>query len=810
MSSRFLIGTGARNWSNTTIWSDTSNGTGGFSVPTSADDVIFDQYSGAGVLTLDVAASVGSLDSSALTSPITITSAVYVLSLYGNLTEHVDNSLYNFTGTSYLYILGDCTVTTNGRATHAWNRLYIDAVGCTVINGDDMNIGGTYIYHVNGTWNQAGKNTTTTGQYLTVVGTKTLTLGASTFKIGYWNNSAPTGFTFNYDTSTVNITAASTITVGGAITYYNLTLSGIYATNSGVTITGNITVNNNLLITGINATSYRALVVSSTIGTPRTITCNGTTNITNCDFRDITLAGTANRNFSTQTDIGDCGGNSGITFPAAVPQYFKKLAATANYGDVANWFSDVALTTAGRVPLPQDDATFLAGSFNQVCNLSVNVPRICRSLDMSAVNQAVTWTLANAIEVYGSYVLGNNITPIGGYNINLYGRGNYNLNTYSKVGLSGISQYAPNGVYMNLSNLILGTHLRIYNGTFDLNDFNLTGLSLSNSVGAILYLGNGTHTLSWTNVITDLAGTFYSEGSTIKTNVGTGTNDVRLGIGGKTYNKIWISGTNLGNIDFLGSNTIAELIIDAGRKVRFTAGTTQQIGKATIGAGATIGSITNAFHTLNLTGASIVNADGTEAISYSHVTPANKWFSGLESTDGGNNTGWIFGQAQSIPAQFTEAETLFTDINARTPFTVDFTESEVISSTLLGQASIPLALTECESLSSVLSAITSILVQFTESETTESILSAIVNFEAILTDIEIQDSILSVLICINVDFTELELSDITFIPIDLIELDRIKKLIERKVYMLNFKDNLKFYPNGHGYFKPKKWIQPFY
>ena len=45
MANRYFLNIGA-NWGDTANWSDTSGGTGGFSVPTNVDDVFFDANSG--------------------------------------------------------------------------------------------------------------------------------------------------------------------------------------------------------------------------------------------------------------------------------------------------------------------------------------------------------------------------------------------------------------------------------------------------------------------------------------------------------------------------------------------------------------------------------------------------------------------------------------------------------------------------------------------------------------------------------------------------------------------------------------------
>lgn len=646
MANRYLVAGagGTKNWSDTSIWSDSDGGATGFSAPGINDKLIGNaaSLSGALILTLDSAISVGEIDTSALDNNLTITGSVYTLSLYGSLTENATYSLYNLTGTSYIYFKGTGTITTNGRATHVWNRMYINGAGITVTNGDDITIPGQ-VQFVAGTWNTNGKNITISGG-LNIAGNVILTLGSSVFKLlSSWVTNA-TSYTLNANTSTVWLVNAIGTFQPKSVIFYNLTIDGNVGVNALSNVYDSFTVSNTLTITGANATTQRVLIASSTIGTPRTITCNGTTNITNADFRDITLAGSANRDFSAQVNVGDCGGNSGITFPAAVPQYFKKHAATANYGDAANWFTDVALTVAGRVPLPQDDATFLAGSFNQTCTLTVNVPRIGRSLDMSAVTNSVTWTLANAIECYGSYVLGTNITPAGSMLITLIGRSTFSLNTFNKSMYR--CEITTNGSYINLSNLTI-QFVQVSRGTFDYNDFNFIGtIPIYVASTGVLYCGNGIleSNRSTTGTVAFNQGTgaiVYPENATILLNPPAGAFDLTANLNGLTYNKIQLSGSHTGNFDITGSNTFAELIIDAGRKVRVTAGTTQNVAKVTKGAGVTLTSITAAQHTINYTGVPIVNW-GNAAVSWSKVNQTNKFF---VDTDGGNNTNWVIGAA---------------------------------------------------------------------------------------------------------------------------------------------------------------------
>jgi len=718
MANRYLVGTGARNWSNTAIWSDASGGAGGFSVPTSADAVIFDANSGTGNLTLDVAASVGSLDSSSLTAIVTLVSSVYTFSNYGSLTLNGSYSKFSFTGTAYYYQKGTGTITTNGNLFLTLNRLYIDGVGITVTNGDDCNLGGTHIYPTNGTLDTNGK-TITCNSIRFQTGTSTLTCGSSTINlIQFWRDGGTV--TFNADTSTFNFNNPTIAVIGtlNSVTgnFYNITRQSVSSIDNYLELWTNITINN-LTLTGLNSTTVRALVRSNTIGTPRTITCNGTITASNVDFRDITLAGSANRDLSAITGgSGDCGGNSGITFTPAQKQYFKHTSGAVNFSDATKWFSDFSpRTTAGRVPLPQDDWDFDASSFTGTSTVTVNVPRIGRSCDMSAVANSVTWTLANAIEVYGSYVLGVNITPSGNNGVLLMGRSGFNINLYDKS-VYRVDVNCYNGVYDSVSDittLVAGSSFSITSGAFKFNNYFYTGYRLDVSSASSVYLGNNTLTITSAIAINSSANIF-PETSTIVC-IGSGSSTMLASLGGKTYNKIQLSGSHTGNFDISGSNTIAELIIDAGRKVRFTAGTTQNIGKATIGAGASIDSITAATHTLNYTGTDIVETDGI-SVKNSIATPANKWFAGASSTDSGNNSGWLFQTLERVLPVFTEAE--------------------VIESTLLSKPNISAMYDESENLYLILSCLTAMSGQFDEIEELQAELIALASANPAFTEHE--------------------------------------------------------------------------
>ena len=682
---RYWVG-GTGNWSDTAHWSDADAGTGGFSVPTSADNANFSAGSfsvNGNTVTVDATASCNAIDFSGLDQTMTFTSSANSINIYGAITLS-SKLTWTFTGTAYTYFKATTAVnlTING-AVPSFNVLYMNGVGGKWTLQDNMDCGTINPwYFVNGEFDTNNKSITRVGADLSwqsSAGTKKLTLGSSVITLGngvLFGDINDAGLTVDAGTSTIKVygdwftgatktfynVEVNTISrlMGGSVggfTCNNLTRTSGASTNGNMPISSTITVNNALTLTGNNASNYRLIVASSTTGAQRTInTPAGNVTASNVDFRDIKFTNAVDLS-SISGGSGDGGGNSGITFTTAVPQFFKHTSGAVSWSDPTKWFTATnGGGSAGRVPLPQDDATFDANSFSGSSTLTVNCPRIGKSLDMTGVNQAVAMSLSNDIENYGSYVLGSNITPSGNYTLKLFGRGSSVLNPYEKT-LYQITFYSNGGTYTLQSNLTLTGGIDNYGAvTFDVNDYNVNMgglLNFSRGYAATVYLGNGTLTSTRS---ADAGSTFsfasqttvYAEGSTlVLASTGTGGATVLFQGGGKTFNNVQFSGTHDGYYNIEGANTFNNLKIDAGRKVRFTAGTTTTISSLTaVGTAAspiTISSVTGATHTISAASGRI---DATYAnISYSIAT-GGATFKAHASTDGGNNTGWTFPAAR--------------------------------------------------------------------------------------------------------------------------------------------------------------------
>jgi hypothetical protein len=675
---RYWVGDSG-NWGDTAHWSDQSNGAGGFSVPISTDNVFFDaaSFNSTSVVTVNVAANCLDLDWSGLDQLVTFTSSVYSINIYGSTIFPATKLSISFSSTAYWYFRATSSksITTNGMVISGCQRWYMDGVGGKWTLQDHMTCGNINpLTFVNGEFDTNNKNITQSGgdvSWSTSTGTKTVTLGSSIISLGngvlFGGND--TSLTLNSGTSTIKITGDwfsgggktynnielnSSRSMGGyvsALTCNNLSITPSATVYGSIPLNSNITVNNTLTIAGGSASPYRVLVYSNALGTQRIITAN-TVVASNVDFRDI--------KFSVLFDLsaitggsGDAGGNTNIIFTAAQPQYFKHTSGAVLWSNSAKWFTDVApRTTAGRVPLPQDNVIFDAASFTGSSTLTIDCQRI-GSLDMSGVTQSVYLIFSYTTECYGDYILGNNIGITTWKSHLFYGRNTHYINLFGKtVGTFSVTYTGVNGKYINQSDFaISGDHLWI-SGYFDFNDFNasLFSIQIVSYGGTNVYLGNGTITLNRGSASTPFfAGALsnvYSEGSTIKFIPASSANFSFDG-GGKIYNKLWFSGANTGYYTVTGANTIMDLVIDAGIKVKFTAGTNTKIKDLTaIGTALSpisISGTTASTYTLTKTQPLNEKIEAEYLTIYNSIaTPSDTFYAGVNSINGGGNTGWIF------------------------------------------------------------------------------------------------------------------------------------------------------------------------
>lgn len=232
MADRYWVG-GSGTWdsTNTTNWSNTSGGAGGFSVPTSADDVYFDAGSNATNYTL------------------TITSGQAVcrnLSLAGPASGTL--SLANFTGTMDVH--GGLLIAATG-VTWGINSATVQFLSTSLgntINTNGVAMQGSFRFDgVGGEWKLLGDYTNTVVTRVWTLTNGVLDLNGFTVTIGVFSSNNANARTLKFGaTGKINLTG-NALRILDIRTSTNLTVDGnrlIEATYTGATGTRNINPGN--------------------------------------------------------------------------------------------------------------------------------------------------------------------------------------------------------------------------------------------------------------------------------------------------------------------------------------------------------------------------------------------------------------------------------------------------------------------------------------------------------------------------------------------------------------------------------------
>lgn len=676
MAARYWVG-GTGNWnaSDTTHWSASTGGANGASVPTSSDDVFFDANSGTGTCTLlTAAANCNNFDASA-TSLLTIAGSVG-LSVYGNFTLKAGMTM-SYTGTITFAATAMGKLVTSG--VNTLNCKYnFNGVGGGWTFQDEQKLtnSSSTLYVTNGTLNTNGQTVTVGYIFETQTGTKTLNLGASTIRTYNWNFGTTTGLTFNAGTSTISglvssgaasfdgggltynnvsiLISSSNMTITGANTYANLTLTNSSVKTAFCTVNTNQIITGTLTITGASVVN-RIFFRSSTLGTVRTITA-AAVSLTNVDFRDITAAGAASP-FSG-TSLGDCLGNTNITMTGAVTRYW--VGNAGSWSDTTHWSASSGGASGASVPLSQDTVIFDANSIiSGAQTITVDMPRMGADITFANVTNSPVLNLFGSTadkDVFGAFTLGTMTTSGTTYALYLYARSAKNLDTKGVTLTGEVLIYALNGSYTLQSDFVgnfstSGYSLNLTYGTLDSNGYAVTVFSFgsSNSNTRVLTMGASTWTLNgysatfsiwFTSTVTNF--TLNRGTSTIVINDNSATRKQFSG-GGKIYGNLNLTGSP---VTIVGSNTWNNFTVSAGKTLHLTSGNTQTIQgvptlTGTVGNLITIDSTTGGSrHTLSKS-SGVVECDYM-SIQDSNATGGAAWYAGSHSTNVSNNLGWIF------------------------------------------------------------------------------------------------------------------------------------------------------------------------
>lgn len=671
---------GVTNWDADASWSTTSGGVADTTKPTAADDVFLNASSAN--CTINAAAFCRSINCTGYTG--TLSHGAFTVTI-GDATAGASNIALKFVaGMTYQefsatrafdFISTSATVQTIDFAGKQTGNLTFNSTsnGSYQFTGAHTSVVSAITTLTKGTLDINGQTCSWGSFVANGLSTRSLTLGAASITITGTGTCLTTGtdtgsITFSGASSTITLnstsggraitsntscifgtivdTGSGGLTLNTALSCANFTRTGTAIKTDSLSLSGNLTCSGTFTCNG-NSTINRVLVQSSTVGTARTITA-ATWAVTNTDFQDITGAGAGSRDFSAQTDVGNCGGNSGITFPASVAQ-------TATMSTNQNW-STAGIWTS-RVPLPQDDVVMTGVTGG---TLTADMPRLGRSISWTGATGSPTWAIGSVSNsIFGSITLISGMSLSGTNTTTLAGRSNYSITSAGLTFTPTMQIVAPSGTYSLNDALNVGnTNFTLTNGSFVDNGFSFTGskfLSANSNVRSVT--ATGTYNLASTAALTlwDFSTatnlTFTGSTSTIVFTAASANTRTFAG-GGKTFGTLtYTVAGSTGELDITGSNSFAQINfsdVTNARSLKFTAGTTTTIRngngfnvQGTAGKLMTVSSITGATHTLASTSRQVCSYLN---VSYS-IASAGLFYAQTTSTDGLNNTNWIFTDA---------------------------------------------------------------------------------------------------------------------------------------------------------------------
>lgn len=253
MANRYFLNIGA-NWGDTANWSDTSGGTGGFSVPTNLDDVFFNGNSGNCTVNASNRTA-KTLNFTGYTNTITMTFAITVS---GNVT--LSNTM-TVAGTGRLQFDTNATITSNGKE---WGNIRIFLNGIVLTLADDFTVNNVLF---------------------DIANSATATINGNKFKIkGDLDYGGRTGCEINGTTTLMMVGTGSLLALSSrvATSTFEVDTTGTFTINGGIInsanvkyTAGNVTYTTTLLLAATQSVNWTHTITGAGIqlaGTGNTIT----------------------------------------------------------------------------------------------------------------------------------------------------------------------------------------------------------------------------------------------------------------------------------------------------------------------------------------------------------------------------------------------------------------------------------------------------------------------------------------------------------------------------------------------------------
>lgn len=697
---RYWIG-GTGITTDTAHWSDTSGGTGGFSIPTISDDVIFDNIVGA-----NQTVTASNLQCATLTISIAVN-----CSLVGTITcaGNINKTAQNMSTTNLALILDGAggSITNNASAQGSWKSLTMLSGTWDLMNYLSLNNYNSGILRLEaGTFNSNNYNidckqlTCTNDDSLT----RNLNFGTSIITISGYNTSY--GSVLKFNGNATNLSGDYTIKMTHT-TYYDGTLIETKADLGGVNLNYvevshlSVKINggkiNELKLAASSATQGSTVTWGSgtdnvleectTIGTdnyPVYFISSSPTNTYNIAATALTLDRYAISNCIANdqpiyaNNSSDDGLNTDVIFDGSSKRIKKYWVGGNGTNTTAHWSNSSGGTPGTTKPTYKYDAIFDANSFTatgQTVDCSASLGEItCKSMDWTGALYNPTFkgksTTSQAANIYGSLTLIEDMIFQTSFVPSIAFLGYTTGNTITTAG------HIFNGIYIQSDTSVTGTQgeytlqddvictggFSLTRGILHTNDKNITCNTFNSSISSNpytkeLYLGSST--ISYKSSF-DTANTYMildAGTSTIKSYVVGGLPLTSSFNSSKTFYNLELGGVAdyiNGAAGVYASFNNVKVVIPAGlvgnKKLYI-----QKDRHITINGTLTgDGTPTNNVELLSSPVGShyIDKASGIVSVNYWNIINSNAGggatFYANNSIDSGNNTGWIFGPPPSI------------------------------------------------------------------------------------------------------------------------------------------------------------------
>jgi hypothetical protein len=406
-----------------------------------------------------------------------------------------------------------------------------------------------------------------------------MTVSAGTSTITITNEAADFGFadqTLAWN-NVVFSAAPAFMSIHGTNTFNNLTFTAPTVTQvNQISVFGNQTVTGTLAFGGGTSATQRLGVVSDTPGTQRTITAATVTGLTDIDFRDIAAAG-ASAPWSG-TRLGNCQGNSNITFVAGTNKYWN-LAGTQNWSATAWATSSGGTPAVNNFPLAQDTCIF--DDTGSAGTVTLNAAWNIGTIDASTRTSAMTLAGSGDINLYGNVTYGSGITSTATGGWTFRGTSTQTFTTAGKTLANSFTVNNPSCSFQHGDAYTSTFGITVILGSYNTQNYNVNTQGINSNVNfsniRSITFGTSTITCSGPAPInfTGVTGlTFSGASSTINLSF---TNLKTFNGGGQTFGTVSSTGGTTNALTIQGSNIFGTLTNSAYTNMIWTAGTTQNV-----------------------------------------------------------------------------------------------------------------------------------------------------------------------------------------------------------------------------------------